>query len=863
MTPNELAALLEQGALCLTATTRLARRVHADYARLQQESGRRQWATPQALAFEAWLDAMAARLTVAAGEATVWLNPRQETLLWRQVIESSSQAAGILNPQSAAGQAAHAWSTVAEWRLPMRDAAWDLADDPIAFREWAREFFRCCKRAGQQSRAQLAETVAAALEQGSAEAPAVVVLAGFAQQPPRLTLLLEALHKAGTRVVEYEPESWMGVEPNCVSFPTPRAEMRAAADWALGRLRGDTKQRLAIVVPDLRAARDEWEAVLSRFFPRGGGEPPPYHLSLGHTLASVGVVRAALHLTALTSARVEAETAAALLLSPYLGGAREERIARAGRALELRQRGGAVSVLELGGPATPAVARLTMEWEALRRQLPPQQRPAAWAREFSRLFRTMGWPGRTPESSEHQAMERLRDALAELASLDAIAGEVSAQQAAEHLERIARETVFQTEETGQPLQLMSVSEAAGLTFDAVWLAGFHDRAWPPQAQPEPLLPLSLQRAARMPEVTPELWLRHHRAATGELLRCAPEITVSHARADGEEPLLASPLFSGEFRQAAEAEEPEWECAPTEQLDDAQAPEFEQEEGRGGASLLRDQAHCPFRAFALHRLRAGEFPEAEIGLSAQERGVLLHAAIRFCWEVIKDLATLRDTAPGRLALIIRTAVRRAITECTEGLTEAFDARVRDVEQQRLERLLALWMDVEEQRERNFRVTGSERVVNVELGGLKLRTQYDRRDELDDGRLVLIDYKSNAPSPAAWDGERPDEPQVPLYAVAAKQPVAALVFAQLKRAEPKFRGVAEEAGILPKVKPGEGAMAERVTEWRRVLENLAVEHRGGWAAVAPKSTQSCAHCHLPALCRVNEAPPRKEGDDDAGS
>ncbi|MBN8730004.1 MAG: PD-(D/E)XK nuclease family protein [Acidobacteria bacterium] len=863
MTPNELAALLEQGALCLTATTRLARRVHAEYARLQQEAGRRQWATPQALAFEAWLDTMAARLAVAAGDATVWLNPRQETLLWRQVIESSPQAAGILNPQRAAEQAAHAWSTVAEWQLPMRDAAWDLAEDPIAFREWAREFFRRCKRAGWQSRAQLAATVAAALEQGGVEAPAVVVLAGFAQQPPRLALLLEALRKAGTRVVEHELESWMGVEASLFSFATPQAEMRAAAEWALGRLRGEARQRLAIIVPDLQAARDEWEAVLARVFPRGGGEPPPYHLSLGRPLASVGVVRAALHLTALTAERVEAETAAALLLSPYVGGAGEERIARAGRALELRERGGAVRGLELGAPSTPTMARLVMEWEARRRGLPPQQRPAEWAREFSRLFRIMGWPGRTPESEEYQAMESLRDALAELASLDAIAAEVNAHQAAELLQLIARETVFQTEEISQPLQLMSVSEATGLPFDAVWLAGFHDRAWPPPAQPVPLLPLSLQRTARMPEVTPALWLRHHRETTGELLRCAPEVTVSHARADGEEPLLASPLFPGEFRQVAETEAPAWQGAPSEQLDDAQAPEFAQEEGRGGASLLRDQAHCPFRAFALHRLRAGEFPESEIGLSAQERGVILHAAIRFCWEVLKDLVTLKETAEGRLALIIRTAVRRALTECSDGLTESFDAHVRDVEQQRLERLLALWMDVEKQREANFRVTGSERVVNVELGGLKLRTQYDRRDELDDGRLVLIDYKSNAPSPSAWDGERPDEPQVPLYAVAAKQPVAALAFAQLKRAEVKFKGVAEETGILPKVKPGEGTMAGRVTEWRRVLEKLAVEHRGGWAAVAPKSAQSCGNCHLPALCRVHEAPPRQEGEDDAGS
>lgn len=866
MTPNELAALLEQGAVCLTATTRLARRVHAEYAQSRRNEGLTQWATPEALTFPAWLESMAARLAMEAGDApeaaTAWLNPRQETLLWRLLIEDSPQSPEILHPQRAAEQAARAWSVVAEWRLPMRDAAWGLAEDPSAFRDWAREFYKRCKRMGAQSRSQLAEAVAGALEQRRLRAPQVVVMAGFAERTPRMAMVIEALEQAGTRIVEYEAEPWMGVEPDRRSFATPRAEMQAAAEWALQRLRGNSQQRLAIILPDVRTEREEWEAVLGRVFPRGGGEPPPYHLSLGRPLASTGVVRAALHLTSLVADRVEVETAAALLHSPYVGGAMPERIARAGRALELRERGGTVRVLELGGPLTPELTRLAMEWEARRRELPQRQRPGAWARLFSQVCRAFGWPGGTPDSEEYQAIQALREALSELASLDAIAGEVTARQAAEHLELIARETVFQTEETGQPLQLMSVSEAAGLRFDAAWLAGFHDRAWPPQAQTEPLVPVVLQRAARMPEATPELWLRRFREATAELLRCAPEITVSHARADGEEPLMASPLFAGEFAPEIETGPREWRAAPVQELDDAHAPEFAQEEGRGGASLLRDQAQCPFRAFALHRLRAEEFPEVEIGLSAQDRGVILHAAIRFCWGVLKDLATLRATEAGRLTLIIRTAVKRALTECGGESKELFDARVREVEQQRLERLLQLWLDVEKDREANFTVTGSERTVHVELGGLKLKTQYDRRDELDDGRLVLIDYKSNAPSPSAWDGDRPDEPQVPLYAVAAKRPVAALAFAQLKRAEPRFKGVAEEAGILPKIKAGEATMAERVEEWARVLEKLAVEHKGGWAAVAPKSAQSCANCHLPALCRVEEAPPRTE-DDDAGS
>ncbi|MCC7237829.1 MAG: PD-(D/E)XK nuclease family protein [Bryobacterales bacterium] len=846
MTRQELSALLEQGALCLAATERLRRSLVAEHAREQTALGRVRWTTPDVLTLGMWLERAAGSLALEENAGVAWWNRQQEAVLWRRIIEESPQGAEILNVPHAAEQAASAWRCVADWRLPMKDAVWETAGDTTAMREWARVFVRRCREARRHSLSGLAGAVIQALDAGRLAAPPLVVLAGMRAWTVLGRALVEALARAGARIEEYGGGRGACGRPEYRSFGGRTSEMRAAAEWALEHLRANPKLRLGIVVPDLRPVLDEWDAALGRVFPGGGDEPAPYHLSLGRPLASVGVVRAALLLARLASERVDAETAEAVLLTPYRGGEAEERIARAGQALEVRRRGGDVSTQELRVPGTA--------------RPPEKEMPSRWARILWTLLREMGWPGEGVSSEEHQAVEGLRGALRELASLDGVAGEMTALEAVQQWEATARSAVFRAENLGQPLQVMGADDAAGEQFDAVWLAGFDDRAWPPAARPEPLVPVALQRAAGLPEAVPAGWLKLYREATQELLACAEEVHVSYARADGEEPLSPSPLFAGPFVAAEDRVAEEGERARQERVEDVRAPSLAVKEAPGGASLLRDMAACPFRAFAVYRLEAEEFPQAELGLTARERGTILHVALSHCWDRLKTLAGLRAADEAELRKTIRESVRQAILACSQGVEEEFEAKVREVEQTRLERLLLAWMELEKQRGADFTVVGRETARVVDIGGLRLKTRFDRQDELADGRLVLIDYKSKAPSLSAWDGERPDEPQAPLYAVAAQEPLAALAFGQLRPGEFRFFGQAEEEGILPKVKTGGVPLAGRVEEWRRVLGGLAGQYKEGWAAVDPKRTKTCEHCHLPALCRVNEAGPSAEGDDD---
>jgi RecB family exonuclease len=135
-----------------------------------------------------------------------------------------------------------------------------------------------------------------------------------------------------------------------------------------------------------------------------------------------------------------------------------------------------------------------------------------------------------------------------------------------------------------------------------------------------------------------------------------------------------------------------------------------------------------------------------------------------------------------------------------------------------------------------------------GGVCARVKVDRVDRLEDGRDVIIDYKTGRPELRSWDGERPDEPQLPLYAVTHEGPVAAVVFAQLKTGELKFKGYADAESIVPGAEVRD--MPAELAEWRSVLDRLGADFRAGVANVNPKDANACRRCSLLALCRFGE-------------
>jgi probable DNA repair protein len=278
--------------------------------------------------------------------------------------------------------------------------------------------------------------------------------------------------------------------------------------------------------------------------------------------------------------------------------------------------------------------------------------------------------------------------------------------------------------------------------------------------------------------------------------------------------------------------------------DEKAPEVTSKAVKGGTRVLADQAACPFRAYARHRLGAEALDAPEPGLDAMARGSLLHALMAGIWFDLKSSSALS----GDLKATIEKAAAKAIGE--QGLEGEFA----ELEKQRLIRLAGDWLEVERKRPA-FDVVQIEQKKTIEVGGLSFNGRIDRMDRLLEGDMrgshVIIDYKTGSrATPNDWMGERPDEPQLPLYAVSETEDVAAVAFAKLKAGEMKFAGFSLREGAIPGVKPAK-SWSGLMQYWKTELEKLAHGYADGDARVDPKKgLQTCRKCDLQPLCRVHE-------------
>jgi RecB family exonuclease len=164
-----------------------------------------------------------------------------------------------------------------------------------------------------------------------------------------------------------------------------------------------------------------------------------------------------------------------------------------------------------------------------------------------------------------------------------------------------------------------------------------------------------------------------------------------------------------------------------------------------------------------------------------------------------------------------------------------------------------------------VVATEEKRVLEFGGIAVRVSLDRLDALEAGGSAILDYKTGAAAVSAWLGPRPDEPQLPMYALGSGEDVRAVAFARLKRGEMQFCGLAMEEGLLPKVGTiqqnrsrnagGYTDWNDLVARWREELDKLGREFAQGEAPVRPKyGRPTCDQCEQQPFCRVAEKRPQ---------
>ncbi len=825
----------------VTPNKRLSQALMSEFDAFQIAKGLTVWEAPDILPFDAfverlWEDALYSDL---GDKLPLLLTPAQEDLLWQQIISG----ADILFSQPAAAQCREAWRLVHEWRVgPARGN-----EDAAAFSSWSKEYQRRTK--GDIDAACLPDLMAGHLSK--IKIPKLLVAYAFDILPPQTREFLEKFE-----LLYCHPEK-TAASALRTSFNSAREELESAAKWARARLEAG-RARIGVVIPNLEKRRKEAVRMFSRIMqpgcnlPGAAKAPMPFNVSLGLPLDQYPLVALALSVLQFTDEQIPFEKASRLIRSPFLAGAESEIARRAALDARLRRNLDAtVSLPKLIGSIEHCpILRSALEklFTQVKEFSPAGKSPSDWARRFSALLEAAGFPGeRALDSDEFQTLAKWHEALGEFAKLDRVSSDWSFSQAIQILKKISADTLFQPESADAPIQVLGIFEATGLRFDCLWVSGLTDEAWPLAARPNPFIPVAAQKKAGIPQASAEGSLALDRRFTEEWLGAAAEVVFSFPRKEKDRDFAPSPLILGVAEAPlAVPEYPRYrdllfESRKFETFEDAKAPPVTVKQVRGGTRVLADQAACPFRAFARWRLAAEALEEPAAGLDARDRGKLLHTLMSVLWQELKSSSALeKDLDP---------AIARAAEAAIKDL--GIEGRLAELERTRLAKVAREWLELEKQRP-PFKVLLTEERRTLAVAGIEFDSRLDRMDRLDRGGHVLVDYKTGAGplTPKQWEGPRPDDPQLPLYACAAREELAAVAFARVRPGAMRFIGLSRELNLLPGVNEVR-SWKNLLAEWKKDAEALGAAFAAGEARVDPKyELKTCQRCDLQTLCRVYE-------------
>jgi ATP-dependent helicase/nuclease subunit B len=871
--PQAIAVALDRGATILTPTQRAARAIRRAFDVQQQAAGRTLWTPATVLPLETWLAAQWHQRLLTGADSRILLNRTQEHTLWREIIQADPETPRLRSADALADLAARAWSLVNLYNARARLREFPLSTDSRAFDRWSRAFDRRLQRAQLITPSELPATLAINPQ------PAHLALVDFDNLPPATAKLLEILQ------AEHVQTANPAGEIHQLAADDDATELQTAARWIRQRLNQNPQATIAVVVPNLADRRAEIDRTFGPILApeslpiTAPVTTPLYEFSLGRPLAELPIATTALDLLAWLLGPLPIDRISALLLSPWLTPTNNAATAEFD-AHELRQLSILRPELTLDRTLdllyrssrrealTPLLNNLrnlqrtarTTQFSPKPGQLDPLRHPyAAWADTIRTLLEAAGWTREATRTSlTFQQHRRFDSALDELATLDVLADtrRPTAPEALATLTRILRQTVFAPESQSAPVQILGPLELGGIPFDALWFLSADDLNWPAPTAPNPLIPWQLQRALGLPGADRPHDDAFAQSLTSRIAHSAASAIFSYARHSDEGDRRPSPLLTS-LHPAPLTIPPSTPPSPPQPLehflDNTTLPPLPNAIARGGSRILQLQAACAFRAFAETRLHSAEPETRPIGLNPMERGSIVHHVMESFWTTVDSQQALRTLTTAERDAILTQAITAAINHLKAQPETLWDEAYLSIQHRRLQTLLTPWLESELQRS-PFTVLPPEEKQHFQLGPLTLDLRIDRIDLTPAGHLIL-DYKTGDASPASWRGDRPDEPQLPLYAVLADQlgrQLAGVAFALLRPGTGMgLKGYAEDPTLLPKPAAMEApSLAEQVTRWREILTTLAHAYAAGDTRVDPKLyPKTCERCHQRILCRLD--------------
>ncbi len=769
----------------------------------------------------------------------ILLTSHQQRYLWRQIMAQHQEDCndGLL------AEVQEAWVRCQHWQIDNNHPAFAQTPQTRRFQQWQDQLQQRLNELGALTEEQLATHLLSYPDLFDMRS---VIWACFDDYTPQQQILQEAMIAAGCEQYDYDLVSPRDVGITSThQYPAKDSqdENLQMIQWLKLKLAAG-EQRIAVVVPDLQTCSHSLQRLLQRHIPAH-----LFNISLGQSLVEHPLVAHALQWLSLDKQTISNYQARLLLHSSYLAGSQAEFAARADAMQNCKMLQESFisfsSWIKTIRESTPQLAELLHTVV----DYPHEASPREWANIFKTRLIHLGFPGDYPLiSSAYQCFQRFMMLFDELLQLSVVSPRMNTSQALEALQGLAKSTIFQPQTPTTPIQILGLLEASGCNFDSIWVSGLTDQCLPQKTRLSAFIPLSIQHEYLMPHSSPLRELQFAQQLLQRLQNSSHETVFSYPRLTGDSPNLPSPLISHLPKLTPqETTENSLSSRLVARNELYSIPLAATEPVSGGTALLGNQAKCPFRAFATHRLHASPALTITDGPDLSERGQVIHKIMELLWQRLGSQRNLLALTHEALQQHIKDVIDRALSPLFDDHKLCFPPLVQEVELSRLHQMVNTCLEWEKQRP-PFEVEALEKSFIIQLADMDFRVRIDRLDSVA-GKKWVIDYKSSLPINKPWNEERPEAPQLLLYTLLDRN-INTLLFLQLKAGQIFCSGLSEDnlpvRGISPLKKDEDWSV--RQEEWQQQLTQLATEFRNGHCPPKPSRAATCQQCDFPNLCRV---------------
>lgn len=865
-------SLLHAAGTLITPNRRLATYLRKQYNQAQKNAV---FNSADILPLNAWLSRLYETALLQQWTDKILLTAEQEFALWEQIIQQQSANTVLLSKSHKTAQLAQkAWELVHYWQLPISALEHSHFSETEQFLAWLNAFKKMLHSQNWLTLTELPAHLSQQLPTSYCQNLSPLQLVGFDEIPPAVQSFLDGLIGRGVSI-HHEVKAELEGKDNIykLSCKNNLEELKLALHYAQNTLKKNTEARIGIVVPELVQHRSTIIALCQKQFYADNFFQEPeantwVNVSGGIPLSDTVLLQSIFTVLKLKTCHIATPDLYWLWHSPYFSFGTYDTLRPILAERLSQEHNKYISHNTLMHFLHKQCAlqnknELPDFYKALK--APPSHNPSAkshltWAQMIHRYLWALGFPGaRSLASSDVQRINAFEEVLQSFASLDHITEKVSFEEALTQLQYLCQQKLFQAKTQDAPIQILGLLEASGLEYTHLWIMGLNEGVFPSYPQPNPLLPIPLQKKYALPNADSQRKFDFAQKLLTRLFTHSDFVICSYSEENNDvhlrpSPLIATlPLFNKTGLPLMEEKAPL--PLKTEYLDDSLGLSLATDgKVMGGSYLFKLQAQCPFKAYASLRLQAKESGEPGLGLSPISRGNMVHVALQYVYQAISSQSQLLALSKEEQYQLLQKACQNALVHLHEQQSPSEYPHQYRLEQARLEKLLTLWLEQEKARP-HFTVVATEKRLEVHFADLHFNVQIDRIDRLDDGGEILIDYKTGIVSIQDWFSERPNEPQMPLYCSLYDSDIKAVLFAKVHLQKMGLEGVGDLKTDWPAIQrlsftplEGDNPWQQQKALWRQQLTALAEEFKQGYAAVTPKEG-ACEHCHLPTLCRVH--------------